>query len=162
MLARRLAWARRHYETMAGKRKAGDVDVIDGVSFTRGSGNVYADLGFANAEEWQTKATLAQEIAFHCKGLKQREIAELLEIDQPKVSGLHTGQFQQFSTERLITFLRRAGQDVEIHVLPRKRGRTLRKKPKLGRLVVVSEAYTVARPPVRRVAERARGTRSTS
>lgn len=147
---------------MAEKRKAGDSDVINGVTFTRGSGNVYADLGFANPEEWQAKADLAMAITIHCAGMTQREIAVLLEIDQPKVSALSRGQLQQFSTERLVTLVRRSGQDVEIHVLPGKRGRPSGKRPKVGRLVVVRATYEIDQPPLRRVAERKRRTRSTS
>ena len=125
--------------TMAGKRKAGDQDVVDGVTATRGSGNVFADLGFADAEERLAKAKLAHEIAVRCEGMTQKAIAARLEIDQPKVSALLRGQLQQFSTERLMTFLRRVGQDVEIHLRPTKRGRSPRKKAPLGRLLVVAD-----------------------
>lgn len=125
---------------MAGKRKAGDQDVIDGVTITRGSGNVFADLGFADAEERLAKAKLAHEIAIRCEGMTQKVIAARLEIDQPKVSALLRGQLQQFSTERLMTFVRRVGQDVEIHVHPARRGRSQRKKIALGGLSVIADA----------------------
>jgi predicted XRE-type DNA-binding protein len=126
--------------TMAGKRKAGDRDTIDGVTITRGSGNVFADLGFDDAEERVAKASLAHEIAERCDGMTQKEIAARLEIDQPKVSALLRGQLQQFSTERLMTFVRRVGQDVEIHVHPSRHGRSPRKPAVLGRLLVVAHA----------------------
>jgi predicted XRE-type DNA-binding protein len=122
---------------MATKRKAGDQNVIDGVTITRGSGNVFTDLGFTDAEERLAKAKLAHEIASHCEGMTQKEIAARLEIDQPKVSALLRGQLQQFSTERLMTFVRRVGQDVEIHVRPTRRSRSPRRKPVLGHLMVV-------------------------
>ena len=125
---------------MATKRKAGDQDFIDGVAITRGSGNVFADLGFADAEERLAKAKLAREVANRCEGLTQKEIAARLEIDQPKVSALLRGQLQQFSTERLMTFVRRVGQDVEIHVRPMRQRRSSRRKASLGRLLVVAEA----------------------
>lgn len=125
---------------MAAKRKAGDPDFIDGVAITRGSGNVFADLGFADAEERLAKAKLAREIANRCEGMTQKEIAARLEIDQPKVSALLRGQLQQFSTERLMTFIRRVGQDVEIHVHPARRSLSSRKKVPLGHLLVVADA----------------------
>jgi predicted XRE-type DNA-binding protein len=101
---------------MGTKRKAGDQDVIDVVTITRGSGNVFADLGFAAAEERLTKAALAREIGLRCAEMTEKEIAAQLEIDQPKVSALVRGQLQQFSTERLMTFVRRVRQDVQIHM----------------------------------------------
>jgi predicted XRE-type DNA-binding protein len=100
---------------MGMKRKSGDQDVVDGVTITRGSGNVFADLGFADSEERLAKARLARESSLRCAGMTQKEIAVRLEIDQPKVSTLVRGQLRQFSTERLMTFVRRVGQDVEIH-----------------------------------------------
>ena len=122
------------------KRKAGDQDVIDGVMVRRGSGNVFADLGLGDADERLAKAKLAHEIANACEGMTQREIAARLEIDQPKVSALLRGQLRQFSTERLMTFVRRAGQDVEIHVRPAKSRRVLRKRAALGGLRVIADA----------------------
>jgi predicted XRE-type DNA-binding protein len=56
----------------------------------RGTTNVFDDLGFADADERQTKTRLAlavNHLLKDCK-LKQREIAELLHIPQPKVSAL--------------------------------------------------------------------------
>jgi predicted XRE-type DNA-binding protein len=124
---------------MATKRRAGDQDTIDGVTITRGSGNVFADLGFADAEERLAKAELAHEIAIRCEGMTQKEIGARLEIDQPKVSALLRGQLQQFSTERLMTFVRRVGQDVEIHVHRTRRRRSPGGKTPLGRLLVVAD-----------------------
>lgn len=123
---------------MAAKRKAGDQDVMQGVTVTRGSGNVFADLGFADADERSAKAKLAHEIAEHCEGMTQKEIAARLQIDQPKVSALLRGQLQQFSTERLMTLVRRVGQDVEIRILPQRPRRVTRKRATLGRLSVVA------------------------
>ena len=125
---------------MASKRKAGDQDVIDGVTITRGTGNVFADLGFADAEEREAKAKLAHEIATRCEGMTQMQVAARLHIDQPKVSALLGGHLQQFSTERLMTFARRLGQDVEIHMHPSHRRRAHGKTAALGRLVVVAHA----------------------
>jgi predicted XRE-type DNA-binding protein len=82
----------------------------------RGSGNVYKDLGFPNAEEMQAKATLVSSIfsIIEKKKWTQEKIAEVLGITQPKVSLLRRGQFSGFSMEKLIGLLNRLNQDVEI------------------------------------------------
>lgn len=99
------------------------------ISVTRGSGNVFADLGLPNPEERRAKAELALAIsrAIKERGLTQREAAVLMGIDQPKVSHVLRGRLSDFSTERLMSFLMGLGRDVEIVVRPapksRKRGR---------------------------------------
>ena len=85
---------------------------------TRGAGNVFADLGFADAEERQTKLRLAyainQEIAR--MGLSQVEAAKILGASQPKVSSLANYKLEGFSVERLMTFLTALDHDVEITI----------------------------------------------
>lgn len=99
------------------------------ITVTRGSGNVFADLGLPNPEERLAKAELALAIsrAIKERGLTQREAAQLMGIDQPKVSHVLRGRLTDFSTERLMSFLTGLGRDVEIVVRPapksRKRGR---------------------------------------
>jgi predicted XRE-type DNA-binding protein len=88
------------------------------------SGNVFADLGLAEAEEHLIKAGLVVKIG---RILRQRELtqaaaAQLMGIDQPKVSAMLAGQFRGYSVERLMRFLVALGHDVEIVVKPRKRG----------------------------------------
>jgi predicted XRE-type DNA-binding protein len=58
------------------------------VSVTHGSGNVLADLGFADAEELQVKAGLTHQISNRIKalGLTQVQAGERLGIGQPDVS----------------------------------------------------------------------------
>ncbi|WP_427158162.1 helix-turn-helix domain-containing protein [Aliinostoc sp. HNIBRCY26] len=82
------------------------------------SGNVFADLGLANSDELLIKAELARKISSIIKQQKmtQVEAAELLGIDQPKVSALINGKLSGFSTERLFRFLNALGRDVEIVV----------------------------------------------
>jgi predicted XRE-type DNA-binding protein len=88
------------------------------------SGNVFADLGLADAEEHLIKAGLVVKIG---RIIRQRELtqaaaAQLMGIDQPKVSAMLAGQFRGYSVERLMRFLVALGNDVEIVVKPRKRG----------------------------------------
>ena len=85
-----------------------------------GSGNVFADLGLPNAEEELAKAKIVHRIhqAIEERGLTQTQAAEILEIDQPKVSALIRGRFGGFSMERLFRFLNALDQDVDILIRP--------------------------------------------
>ena len=84
------------------------------------SGNVFADLGFQNPKEELAKADLTICIAqlLTERKLSQKQAASLLGIDQPKVSALLSGKLKGFSTERLLRFINRLGQDVEIVIRP--------------------------------------------
>ena len=88
------------------------------------SGNVFADLGLAGAGEHLIKAGLVVRIdrIIRKQGLTQAAAAELMGIDQPKVSAMLAGQFRGYSVERLMRFLVALGHDVEIVVKPKKRG----------------------------------------
>ena len=91
---------------------------------TPSSGNVFADIEVREPMEALAKAELAARISSIIKHrhLTQKETAETLGIDQPKVSALTRGRLSGFSTERLFRFLNALGRDVDIVV--RKRGRT--------------------------------------
>lgn len=103
--------------------------VRDATRVTRGSGNVFSDLGLSNPDERLAKAELARTISQVIKerALTQREAAALMGIDQPKVSHVLHGRLADFSTDRLLSFLIGLGRDIEIVVRPapksRKRGR---------------------------------------
>ena len=101
--------------------KAGNIMTIPDNDITRGSGNVFEDLGFQDAAERQVKTRLALAVneLLKARKLKQREIAEVLNIPQPKVSALKNYRLDQFSIERLMAFLTRLNQDVEITIRPR-------------------------------------------
>ena len=91
------------------------------VKIERGTGNVFADLGFADPEKEQLKANLAFEIHRVLKEKKwtQRKIGEVLGIAQPHVSDLMRAQPTKFSVNRLMGFLTSLDQDVEIRVRPK-------------------------------------------
>ncbi len=90
-------------------------------TITRGTGNVFADLGYQDASERQTKTRLALAVneLLKARKLKQREIATVLGVPQPKVSALKNYRLDQFSVERLMEFLTALNQDVEITIRPR-------------------------------------------
>ena len=87
------------------------------------SGNVFADLGLADSEELLIKAELVRQISelITMRKLLQTEAADLLGIDQPKISALLRGKLSGFSTERLFRFLNALGSDVEIRVTTKSR-----------------------------------------
>jgi predicted XRE-type DNA-binding protein len=92
------------------------------------SGNVFADLGLPDAQEYLAKSELAVRIFKIIKGrrLTQAAAGKLLGITQPKVSALLNGLLDGLSTERLIRFLNALGCDVRITVSqphPKSRGR---------------------------------------
>jgi predicted XRE-type DNA-binding protein len=92
---------------------------------TEGSGNVFADAGIEQPEEYLAKAELARQIiwALDARGLTQTDAARILGVSQPKVSALRNGRLDGFSTERLIRFLNVLGRDVRIVVSKKPRSR---------------------------------------
>jgi predicted XRE-type DNA-binding protein len=106
---------------------------------TKASGNIYADLGFKNAEEHALKAELVRQISAVMKDqeLTQTDAAHRLGIEQPDVSKLLRGHFRQFSVERLMRFLVALGQDVEIVVRP---ASARRARAKAAQLTVSAKA----------------------
>lgn len=90
----------------------------------RGSGNVFADLGFENADEMLAKAQLVHAIskAMAAKGLNQTEMAQMIGMDQSKVSKLLRGITEGFSSDRLIRILNALDQDIEIIIRPKPEG----------------------------------------
>lgn len=96
------------------------------ISVQASSGNVFADLGLANPDEMLVKAELARKIGeiITKRHMTQTEAAELLGIDQPKISALMRGKLSGFSTVRLFRFLNALGRDVEIVVKVKPKSRS--------------------------------------
>jgi predicted XRE-type DNA-binding protein len=95
------------------------------VGIERGTGNVFADLGYPDAEERQTKLRLAYAInrIVEERRLTQAAVAGLLGITRPKVSALLNYKLAGFSVERLMTFLTALDRDVEIVIKRKPRSR---------------------------------------
>lgn len=88
-----------------------------------GSGNIFADLGLADAEAHFLKAQIVSEIyrlANACK-LTHAASGKCMGISQPEVSRLFKGHFREYSIERLMGFLATFDRDVEIVVRPHKK-----------------------------------------
>ena len=98
------------------------------------SGNVFADLGFQDAEEHQTKLRLAFSINQIIKrhGWSQAKATHRLGLNQPKISALENYRLEGSFVERLIRFLTTLDRDVQI---------VIRKKPRSrrnGQVVVIA------------------------
>ena len=98
---------------------------------TRGTGNVFADLGFPDAAERQAKLRLAYALnqVLEARKLSQADAANVLGVTQPKVSALRNYKLQGFSVERLMNLLTALDQDVEI---------VIRRKPRSRRAARIS------------------------
>jgi len=74
---------------------------------TRGSGNVFADLGLPDSEERLAKARLASRIqdGLEARGLGPEQVAEVLALSEVEVSRLLVGRLKGFSVERLTGLL---------------------------------------------------------
>jgi predicted XRE-type DNA-binding protein len=94
-------------------------------SVTRGTGNVFEDLGFPNAAERQAKLRLAYALnqVLEARKLSQADAAKMLSVTQPKVSALRHYQLAGFSVERLMNLLTALDQDVEIVIRRKPRSR---------------------------------------
>jgi predicted XRE-type DNA-binding protein len=103
---------------------------------TKGSGNIFADLGLPNAEEHQLKAALLVQIKrlIVDRQLTQTEAAKLTKMKQPDLSKLLRGHFKLASVEKLMLMLTAFDQDVEITIKPR------RKRGESGRITFKTAA----------------------
>jgi predicted XRE-type DNA-binding protein len=94
---------------------------------TKGSGNVFRDLGLPDADLLQAKADLVHRISVLIgkRGLSQVEAAEVLAVTQPKISALLHGRLDGFSMDRLVRFLIALDQDVRISVRSKRKSRPM-------------------------------------
>ena len=86
------------------------------MSYEVSSGNIYADLGFEDAEEMAAKASLVREIrrTMDRRGLTQVKVAKLTGVDQPTLSKLLRGRMSNFSLDRLTQMLRDLGRNMTL------------------------------------------------
>jgi predicted XRE-type DNA-binding protein len=104
----------------SGKKQNGKTKITteEPVRIERGSGNVFADLGLPNPDLALAKAELVRRMRdlIADRGLTQVKAAELLGLDQPKVSALVRGRVEGYSLDRLFRFLNALSQRVEIAI----------------------------------------------
>ena len=102
-------------------------------SVEKSSGNVFADIGFANDQEMLVKANLALKISeiIAQRRLTQIEAAAILGMPQPKLSKLLRGQFHGVSETKMLECLNKLGRDIQIVI------RKANRDKRIGRTSVV-------------------------
>jgi predicted XRE-type DNA-binding protein len=95
----------------------------DELDLIRGSGNVFRDLGDANAEVLQLKAILAGKIieVLDEQKISVRRAHELTGFAAADFSRVRQAKLRRFTVERLIGMLGKLNQDVEVSVSVRPR-----------------------------------------
>ncbi|MBM3359477.1 MAG: XRE family transcriptional regulator [Betaproteobacteria bacterium] len=88
------------------------------IKMERGSGNVFADIGFprGEAENLLMRAELTLQIRRASKGLTQAEAARKFGVTQPRMNDLLRGKIDKFSLDALVNMLGKAGLRVEVQV----------------------------------------------
>ena len=87
-------------------------------SIRRGTRNVFADLGFPNAETHLLKAQLMSRVQdiLEERRLTQTEAAKITGVSQPDLSRMLKGRFRDVSVERIMRMLTKLGREVDIVV----------------------------------------------
>ena len=95
----------------------------EGEKVQESSGNIFADLGLSSPQERLVKAELVHQIcqAIISRRLTQTKAAEIMGLDQPKVSALMHGKLKGFSLERLFQCLNDLGHEIQITIRPARR-----------------------------------------
>ena len=93
-------------------RKEDDFGVV------RGSGNVFHDLGHANADVEQTKAILAAQIIaiLESEGLSTRSAQERTGVNHADFARIRKAKLDRFTIDRLMTILNQLGRRVDVKV----------------------------------------------
>lgn len=90
------------------------------LKMTRGSDNVFRDLGFSpeEAQNLLLRSNLMTRIERYVKtsGLKQKDAAARLGVTQPRLNDLLKGKIEKFSLDALVNMLGHAGMKVELSV----------------------------------------------
>ena len=90
------------------------------LKMTKGSGNVFHDLGFppGEAENLRLRSELLIEIEGYVRrnGLTQREIAKRLNITQPRLNDLLKGKLDKFSLDALVNIASQTGLRVTLKI----------------------------------------------
>jgi predicted XRE-type DNA-binding protein len=90
----------------------------------RGSGNLFRDFGYADADLRQAKALLGAQImrVLDAEGLSTREAEARSGVSHSEFSRIRQAKFSRFTLDRLMGILGRLGQEVELSVAvhPRK------------------------------------------
>jgi len=85
---------------------------------TKGSDNIFADLGFPPAEaenlKMRSELMIAIEAFYRRSGLTQAQAARKLGVTQPRLNALVKGKIELFSIDGLVNIASRAGLNVRL------------------------------------------------
>ena len=94
--------------------------MTEGLEIMRGSGNIFADFGDADAQTKKMKAELAAEIiaTLNARGLTARAGAKLARVDAADIQRIRNADLSRFTLDRLVRVAWRLGRMVEMRVVP--------------------------------------------
>jgi predicted XRE-type DNA-binding protein len=99
----------------------------DSIDTIRGSGNVYHDFGYPDADIRQAKAILGAQIIkiLDKESLSTRQAEARTGISHSEFSRIRRASFARFTIDRLMMILCRLGQEVKVSITvsPRDRAR---------------------------------------
>lgn len=98
--------------------RAAPFAMADKLKITRGSGNVFLDIGFSpgEAETLRLRAQLMSRVGGYARRMNQREAAKRFGITQPRLKDLLRGKIDKFSLDALVNMLGHAGMRIEMKV----------------------------------------------
>jgi predicted XRE-type DNA-binding protein len=98
--------------------------MTDDVELVRGSGNVWRDFGYSDADLRQAKGMLAARIigALDERKLSTRQAAKLTGFAAADFSRVRNAAYGRFTLDRLIRMLHALDRQVEVAVTVRARG----------------------------------------
>ncbi|MFA7269146.1 MAG: XRE family transcriptional regulator [Sterolibacterium sp.] len=92
------------------------------LAMTKGSGNIFADLGFDGEEaqnlQLRSQTMMAVEHWYRASGLTQAKAAQALGLTQPRLNQLLKGKISEFSLDALVNMATRAGMRVGLTIKP--------------------------------------------
>jgi len=108
----------------------------DGIETVSGSGNVFRDFGYPDADVRQAKALLGTQIMriLDEEGLSTRDAEARSGVSHSEFSRIRQAKFSRFTIDRLMAILARLGQEVELSVSVH---------PRAGRGVSPTDAHPV-------------------
>lgn len=95
----------------------------DSIETVRGSGNVFRDFGYPDADVRQAKALLGTQIMriLDAEGLSTRQAEARTGVSHSEFSRIRQAKFGRFTIDRLMAMLALLGQEVELSVSVRPR-----------------------------------------
>lgn len=99
------------------------------IEVVQGSGNVFRDFGYPDADVRQAKALMGTHIMkiLDADGLSTRQAEARTGVSHSEFSRIRQAKFSRFTIDRLMAILGRLGQQVELSVSVR-----LRTEPNTG------------------------------